>query len=130
MPKRAEMKDEGQVHQDLTADRTNGINEQQLKDFVDQYEAELIEIDTIMENARVAAQPHNDQCKAIAKAAAEAGIEKKAFKAKIRERALKRKAERVTDSLSERQKDIFAEITLKLGELPLFRGLDEQREAA
>lgn len=99
------------------ADRTNGINEAQLKGFVAEFEDEQASIDEIMENARIASQPHVDQMKAIAKEAAEAGIEKKAFKAKIRERALRRKADHCRSVLSERQQEVFDEISIKLKDL-------------
>lgn len=98
----------------------NGMNEGALKGFVSEYENEQDEIDKIMADAKAACQPRIDQQKAIKKAAAEAGIPKKPFSAKIRERSLKRRAEHVTDSLSEEQKEVFAEISAKLGDWNLF----------
>ena len=77
-----------------------------------------------MQNAREACQPHVDQVKAIMKEAQNNGIPKKPLGAKLRERSLRRKADGVTESLSDAQRDIFLEISLKLGDLPLFRGLD------
>jgi hypothetical protein len=106
-------KGEGEVHPDLS----NGINEAMLKGFVADIEAEQIAIDEIMENARVACQPHVDKMKEIAKDAAECGIEKKAFKAKLRERNLRRKADKCRATLSERQQEVFDEISQKLGDL-------------
>lgn len=114
MPRQAKQIDsEERVHEA----RHNGISEPQLKGFVSEYENEQAEIDAIMERARTDCQPHVDQMKAIAKEAAEAGIEKKAFKAKIRERALRRKADGCRSVLSERQQDVFDEISVKLGDL-------------
>lgn len=125
MPKRAEMKDEGQVHQDLTKVGSNEMSATELQGFVNEYEELSAEIDKLYEDARVAAQPLVDQQKDIIKRASEMGAEKKALRAKLRERALRRKADTVTDSLSERQREVFAEISAKLNDLPLFRGLDE-----
>lgn len=119
MPKQASMPDdttgEKVIHSTL-----NGMNEAALKGFVAEYEDEAGKIEEIMANAAAACQPHIDQQKAIKKAAAEAGIPKKPFSAKIRERSLLRRAEQVTDSLSEEQKSIFAEISAKLGDMNLF----------
>lgn len=106
-------KGEGQVHPDLS----NGINEAMLKGFVADIENEQIAIDEIMENARVACQPHVDRIKELSKEAAECGIEKKAFKAKLRERGLRRKADKCRATLSERQQEVFDEISSKLGDL-------------
>lgn len=119
MPKRASLKDAdaangSTIHEEP---RTNGINEAQLKGFVSEYENEAAEIDRILEEARVACQPHVDQQKAIAKQAAESGIEKKTFKAKLRERQLRRKADGCRSVLSERQQEVFDEISLKLNDL-------------
>lgn len=125
MPRSAKLDENptsGAVLTDLTA---NGINATLLKNFVSEIEGEQTEIDAIMEKAKAACQPHLDQIKAIKKEAAENGIEKKALVAKLRERSLRRRAEYVTDTLSERQKEIFAEISAKLTDLPLFEKLDE-----
>lgn len=99
----------------------NGINEAVLKAFVSEYEAEQDEIDKIMADAAIACQPHKDRMKEIKTEAAEAKIPKKPFAAKIRERSLRRRAEGVTNSLSEDQKTIFAEISAKLGDMNLFQ---------
>jgi hypothetical protein len=121
MPRQAKLDDDAQVHQDVSG---NGINEQKLTDFVKSIEAESAEIDTIMADAAAACQPHIDQIKEIKKAAAEAGIAKKPLSAKLRERSLLRKADKCRNTLSEDQRDLFDEITKKLGELPLFQNLD------
>ena len=125
MPRRAEMKDEGQVLADQTKTGSNELSATQLQGIVNEYEELTQQIDKIYEDARVAAQPLIDQQKDIVKRAAEMGAEKKALKAKLRERQLRRKADAVTDSLSERQREVFAEISAKLNDLPLFRHLDE-----
>jgi uncharacterized protein (UPF0335 family) len=125
MPRRARMKDEGQVHEDLTKAGSNELSATELQGFVNEYEELTAEIDKIYEDARVAAQPLVDHQKDILKRAAEMGAEKKALRAKLRERQLRRKADAVTDSLSERQREVFAEISAKLNDLPLFRALDE-----
>lgn len=114
MPRKAKLDDQPTVHE---SERSNGINEAQLKGFISEYEDEQAVIDKIMEDARVASQPHVDQMKAVAKEAAEAGIEKKAFKAKLRERSLRRKADHCRSVLSERQQEVFDEISLKLQDL-------------
>lgn len=119
MPKQAAMPDDttgATVH----TSSVNGMNEGALKGFVAEYEDEQEKIDKIMRDATAACEPHVTQQKAIKKAAAEAGIPKKPFSAKIRERSLLRRAEHVTDSLSEEQKSIFAEISAKLGDMNLF----------
>ena len=130
MPRRAEMKDEGQVHADLT--KTNGINAEQLKGFVAEIEDEQAKIDEIMRNAQIACQPHIDQIKAIKKEAAEAGIPKKPLSAKLRERGLRRKADSCRETLSEEQREIFDEISQKMDDLFSFadRQEAEEREAA
>ena len=125
MPRRAEMKDEGQVHEDLTKAGSNELSATELQGFVNEYEELSAEIDKLYEDARVAAQPLVDQQKDIIKRASEMGAEKKALRAKLRERSLRRKADAVTNSLSERQREVFAEISAKLNDLPLFRALDE-----
>lgn len=131
MPKRAKMKEEGEVLADLT--KTNGINAEQLKGFVAEIEDEQAKIDEIMKNAAIAAQPHLDQIKAIKKEAAEAGIPKKPLAAKIRERGLRRKADACRETLSEEQRDIFDEISQKMDDLFSFadrQESEEQRDAA
>lgn len=120
MPKQATMPDDATDGRTIHPAAMNGMSEGALKGFVAEYEDEQSKIDEIMRNAASACQPHIDQQKAIKKAAAEAGIPKKPFSAKIRERSLKRRAEAVTDSLSEEQKAVFAEISAKLGDWNLF----------
>ena len=99
----------------------NGINESLLKGYVAEIEDELAKIDEIMDKATADCQPHVDQIKAIKKEAAEHGIPKKPLAAKIRERGLKRKADKCRDGLSAEQQEIFDEISIKLGDLPLFQ---------
>lgn len=125
MPRRAEMKDEGQVLADQTKIGSNELSATQLQGIVNEYEELTQQIDKLYEDARVAAQPLVDQQKDIIKRASEMGAEKKALRAKLRERSLRRKADAVTNSLSERQREVFAEISAKLNDLPLFRALDE-----
>lgn len=119
MPRTAEIPDDptdgATVHASV-----NGINEAALKAFIAEYEAEDDKINAIMADAEAACQPHRDRQKEIKTEAAEASIPKKPFAAKLRERALRRRAERVTDALSEDQKAIFAEISAKLGDMNLF----------
>ncbi len=103
----------------------NGMNETLLKGYVNSVEEEEAKINAIMAAAAKQCQPHIDEIKAIKKAAAENGIPKKPLNAKLAERKFLRKAEQVTDALNDDQKDIFAEISLKLGDLPLFQGLDD-----
>lgn len=124
MPVRATLDDDIKIHKDETAERSNGINEGQLKSFVAEIEAEQAEIDEIMSNAKAACQPHIDEIKRLKKEAAEAGIAKKPLSAKLRERGHKRKAETCRETLSDEQRDVFDEITKKLGELPLFQNLN------
>ncbi len=102
----------------------NGIHETLLKRYVNSVEEEDAKINAIMEAAKVQCQPHVDQIKEIKKAAAESGIAKKPLNAKLAERKFLRRAEHVTDALNDNQKDVFMEISLKLGDLPLFQGLD------
>ncbi len=102
----------------------NGINETLLKGYINSIEEEEARINAIMEAAAKQCQPHIDEIKSIKKAAAENGIPKKPLSAKLAERKFLRKAEGVTDALNDDQKDVFAEISLKLGDLPLFQGLD------
>lgn len=97
----------GKVLEDKTAKGSNEFSEQICKGFVADYEGEQAEIDEILEAARVACQPHIDRQKEIAKEAAECGIEKKAFKTKLRERSLERKAENCRATLSDRQREVF-----------------------
>lgn len=120
MPRTAKIDEDATNGATVHASPVNGMNEGALKGFVSEYEHEQSKIDEIMRNAAAACQSHIDQQKAIKKAAAEAGIPKKPFSAKIRERSLKRRAEAVTDSLSEEQKAVFAEISAKLGDWNLF----------
>ena len=115
MTRRSKMSDDaGTVHE---AERSNGINEGQLKQFVAVEEDEQAEIDQIMENARLACQPHKDRQKENRREATEAGIPKKAFSAKIRERRLRSRADACRETLSEAQREIFDEISQKLGDL-------------
>ncbi len=120
MPRQAKLNEDavdgGTVH--LSA--VNGMNAEALKGFIAEYEDEQAKIDKITADAKAACQPYVDQQKAIKKAAAEAGIPKKPFSAKIRERSLKRRAEKVTNGFSEEQNAIFAEISAKLGDWNLF----------
>lgn len=126
MTRRSKMKDDaGTVHE---AERSNGINEGQLKGFVAEIEDELSSIDEIMRNAQTACQPHVDRIKEIKKEAAEAGIAKKPLSAKLRERGLRRKADACRDSLSEAQQEVFDEISSKLGDL--FSYADAQQQEA
>lgn len=130
MPRRATLKDdEREPLVDETASN-GGINATLLNAHTAEYEEAAAEIERIMTEARAKCQPFVDRQKEIAKEASEAGIEKKAFKAKLRERSLLRRAEKVTSDLSERQTEIFLEITQKM-QLPLFSDLeDKAREAA
>lgn len=101
---------DGQVLPDLR----NGISEAILHGAVRDIENLEATCAEIMEKARMACEPHLTRIKDIVKEAAECGVEKKAFKAKLRERALLRKAEGQRDTLSERQREVFDEISVKL----------------
>lgn len=128
MPKTADFSDrdgeDGKILEDVGGVIGNSYTEEELKGFIAEYEAEQGKIDAIMQEAQVKCQPFVDQMKEIAKAAAERGIEKKAFKAKITQRAYQAKAERVREKLSQRQQEVFDDISAKLGDLPLFERLD------
>ena len=102
----------------------NGINEEQLKGFVAEIEAEDAKIEAIMEQAKKDCQPFVDHIKAIKKAAAEADIQKKPFAAKLRERKLLRKASSVTDKLSEDDMSKFEEISQKLRDFDMPNVMD------
>lgn len=131
MPRRAKIEDgDGKTLPDMSAKRSNGINEAQLKGFVAEIEDEQAKIDEIMGNAAVACQPHVDQIKAIKKEAAEAGIPKKPLGAKLRERGLRHKADRCREVLSEEQQSVFDEISQKLDDLFSFADKQDEREAA
>ena len=126
MTRRSKMNDDaGTVHE---AERSNGINEGQLKQFVAEIDDEQAAIDEIMRNAQTACQPHLDRIKEIKKEAAEAGIAKKPLTAKLRERGLRRKADACRETLSEAQREIFDEISQKLGDL--FSYADSKQQAA
>ena len=98
------------VHQDLT----NGPSERACRAFVEDFEDEQHALSEILLKARLDCQPHIDRQKDIAKEAAEAGIEKRVFKAKLRERSHLRKAEAVTAPLTDRQKEGYG-----MGSMPL-----------
>jgi hypothetical protein len=119
MPRTAEIPDD-ETKEKTVHSSVNGIDETSLKGFVSEYEAEQFAIDEIMAQAAIDCQPHKDQQKEIAKAAAEAGIPKKPFKAKLRERGLERKAHKCREGLSEDQRALFDEISAKLGDMNLF----------
>jgi hypothetical protein len=119
MPKEAPEDQAGEVHQDIS--RGAGANDEKLLiELVTAAEARSMEIEEIMRDAAQAAQPHVDEIKAIKKRAAEAGIPKKVFSAKLRERGLLRKADKCRETLSEEQRDEFDELTAKLEQLDLF----------
>jgi uncharacterized protein (UPF0335 family) len=111
------------------ATKSNGISKQQLTDFVTEYEAEVTNIDAIMADAVLACQPHKDQMKEITKAAAEAGVPKKVFKAKLNERRHLRKAEQADHALSDEMKEIYAEVSQKLGDLGMWAKADAEGRA-
>jgi len=123
MPKSAKIPDDPTEGATVHA-AINGINEESLKGFVRAVEEQQGAIDAIMAKAKQDCQPYRDEIKAIKKAAAEADIPKKPFSAKIRERTLRRKADTVDAALSDEHKTIFAEISLKLDDMPQFAGLD------
>ena len=117
MPLRATMDDDNKILPDQTAERSNGINAGQLKQFVEEIEDEQLKIDEIMKNAQAACQPHVDEIKRLKKEAAEAGIAKKPLSAKLRERGLRRKADHSRETLSEDQQHLYDEISQKLDDL-------------
>lgn len=122
MPKQATMPDDDKDVKVHVAN-SNSINEEALNGYVAEYEDEDAKIEEIMLNARKACQPHVDQKKAILKEAAEHGIDKVPFKAKLGERKDNRKAERRRSALNEKQQADFDAITAALGEMPLFKNL-------
>ena len=103
----------------------NGINEVLLKGYVSAIESEDAKMEEIMRKAREACEPHITEIKEIKKKAATNGIPKGPLSAKMRERKFLRKADSVSDILTEEQKDIFEEISAKLGDFPLFESLGE-----
>jgi hypothetical protein len=112
MPKTARVdesdKGDGKILKDeKAATISNDFNDKLCKGFVADYEQEQEEIESIMEAARVQCQPHVDRLKEISKEAAECGIEKKAFKAKLAERSLLRRADAKRSTLSDRQREVF-----------------------
>ena len=125
MTRRSKMKDEAATIHEV--ERSNGINEAQLRGFVAEIDGEQDAIDEIMRNAQTACQPHVDRIKEIKREAAEAGIAKKPLTAKLRERTLRRKADSCRETLSETQRAVFDEFSLKLGDL--FSYADQQERA-
>lgn len=125
MPKSAKFDENDTTGAAIIHDAVNGINEALLKGYVESIEGEDAKIEAIMRKAQADCQPHVDEIKAIKKAAAENDIPKKPLSAKLKERSLLRKAEGVTSALSDEQKSIFDEISAKLGDLPLFKHLDD-----
>lgn len=118
MPKKlTETEGEGKVLHDVS---TNGIDEEDLNDFIRRYEAEEAAVAEVMKTASVSCQPNRDEMKAIKKEAAEEGMEKKAFMAIIRKRRFLRKAQKVADALAERQRAVFDEMDTKSLQLDLF----------
>ena len=115
MPRKPK-EDKGEVHTDETQ-RTNGLNEGQVRGFFKEAEAEMDEIDSIMADAVAKCQPHKDQIKEIIKEAAESsGIPKKVFRTKLRERSLLRRADACRGSLSAAQQDEFDLVSEALGQ--------------
>ncbi len=124
MPRTAEIPDDPTEGAKVHVANSNSINEEALNGYVSEYEEEDSKIAEIMLNARKSCQPHVDQKKAILKEAAEHGIDKAPFKAKLAQRKDLRKAENRRSVLNEKQQADFDAITAALGELPLFQKLD------
>lgn len=111
MPRKAKSDDtEGKVIQ-----LTNALKPDQVKPFVDRVEQSQADIDAIMEKARKNCQPFRDGIKEIIKEAAEAGLEKKIFRAVISKRRKLRNAEAAYDHLDMIQKDGAVSIEAALG---------------
>lgn len=128
MPKRTKdaEPDGGDIHEAI---RENGISEKKLKSFVKRAENEMGEIEKIMADAKAACQPHVDEIKVIKKEAATAGIPKKVFSVKLRERSFLRRAEDAPSILSDEQLAIFNEISEKLGPLGAWAKRDAETAA-
>jgi hypothetical protein len=123
MPKTANI-DEEASEKTVHAARDNGVDEKKLKSFIIEYEACEAKIDEINEAAVKKCQPHKDEQKRIAKQAAQDGMTKEVFAAKLRERKHLRKAQLVTISLNPGQRDLFDEFTQKLTDLELFEVIE------
>jgi hypothetical protein len=109
------------IHKDLS----NGFTKEAAIGFVSELEQEQQKIDDIMAEAKAKCQPHVDAIKAIKKAAATQGFEKKTFGASLSRRRHLLKAQSVTNSLNDEQKDKFSQIEMFLAEMPLGDGDDE-----
>jgi len=124
MPRQAKINDDATDGAVVHVATSNALNEASLVGYVTEYEHEDEQIAEIMRNAREAAQPHVDQKKAILKAAAENGLNKEPFRAKLAERKDLRKADNRRSVLNEEQQADFDAITAAMGDLPLFKHLD------
>lgn len=115
--------DDGAVHHA----KTNGATEEMCKGFVSEHEDEQIKIDNINRDAVKAAAPYRARQVEIAKEAAESGVPKKVFNARINERKKLRDAALIRDGLNEDQKIDFDNFKAKT-QMPLPGIFQEEAE--
>lgn len=97
------------------------INRDKAEKYVSAWESLDAKIDKALAQAAKDVQPFKDDQKAIVKRAAENGIPKAEFKAVLRERKLRRKADAVRGSLNKNQQETYDVLKVALGmQLDLF----------
>lgn len=114
MPRRPKL-DEGQTLTEVPA--TNGLTDQEIAELIEASEAEQAQIDELMSEATEACQVHRDEMKAIAKRAAESGLQKRAFACMLKKRKAQRRADTAASSLNDKAREDFERIAAALARL-------------
>jgi hypothetical protein len=133
MPRSAKLKDtagDGATLADLSKPNSTG---QKLRSFLDRAKSVQGEIDAIMDEAKLACEPHREDMKALKKEANEAGFAAKEFATLVRKERLEGKIERIAENLDDDQKERFEDMLAALGalaDLPLGMAVVDQHPEA
>ena len=110
MPRKPKEADCGTIH----AATTSTSDGKKLRSYLDRIAEVQGEIDKIMDQAKLACEPHREDIKEIKKEANEAGFSAKEFNTLIRKERLDRKIENIAENLNEQQKERFDDMIAAL----------------
>lgn len=110
-------------------DQANPFNDPFTEDLITEFEHLDRECESIMMSAVNKCKPHRKAQRELLDSAEDRGMNKRALKAHLKQRAFKRKADAEREKLEGEDQDALDQLTQYLGQLDMFEGLADKAAA-